>query len=292
MTDALGLALLAGALAAFNPCGFALLPAYLTMQVAGAERPVRRAVRFTVGMAVGFVAVFGVAGLALAPLSALGRWLPVVTVLLGVALLVAGVALLAGRSLGPAMHVKGTAPTGTWRSQIGYGATFALASLSCTLAPFLAVTSAALRSGSVPGVVASFLAYALGMAAVVGALALLAATASAQVARVRRATPVITRVSGVLMVLAGAYVTWYGVYELRVLDGGAASDPVVGAALGVQGWLVRTVSDAGAGFVALLGVAVLLVVLVPVGLGRGAGRARRRRRAPDAAARARSPAER
>jgi len=274
VTDTLALALLAGALAAFNPCGFALLPAYLTMQVAGAERPVRRAVRFTVGMAVGFVAVFGVAGLALAPLTALGRWLPVVTVLLGVALLVAGVALLAGRSLGLAVHVKGTAPTGTWRTQIGYGATFALASLSCTLAPFLAVTSSALRSGSVPGVVASFLAYALGMAAVVGALALLAATASAQVARVRRATPVITRVSGALMVLAGAYVTWYGVYELRVLNGGPATDPVVSAALGVQGWLVRTVSDAGAGFVALLGVVVLLAVVVPVGI------ARRRTRSP------------
>lgn len=264
MTDTLALALLAGALAAFNPCGFALLPAYLTIQVADADRPARRAVRFTVGMAVGFVAVFGVAGLALSPLTALGRWLPVVTVALGVALLAAGGALLAGRSLGLAVHVRGTAPTGTWRTQIGYGVTFALASLSCTLAPFLAVTSTALRSGSVPGVVASFLAYALGMAAVVGALALLAATASAQVARVRRATPVITRVSGVLMVLAGAYVTWYGVYELRVLNGGPASDPVVSAALGVQGWLVRTVSDAGAGFVALVGVAVLLAVAAPL----------------------------
>lgn len=207
MTDTLALALLAGALAAFNPCGFALLPAYLTIQVADTDRPARRAVRFTVGMAVGFVAVFGVAGLALSPLTALGRWLPVVTVALGVALLAAGGALLAGRSLGLAVHVRGTAPTGTWRTQIGYGVTFALASLSCTLAPFLAVTSTALRSGSVPGAVASFLAYALGMAAVVGALALLAATASAQVARVRRATPVITRVSGVLMVLAGAYLS-------------------------------------------------------------------------------------
>lgn len=264
MTDILALALLAGALAAFNPCGFALLPAYLTIQVADTDRPARRAVRFTVGMAVGFVAVFGVAGLALSPLTALGRWLPVVTVALGVALLAAGGALLAGRSLGLAVHVRGTAPTGTWRTQIGYGVTFALASLSCTLAPFLAVTSTALRSGSVPGVVASFLAYALGMAAVVGALALLAATASAQVARVRRVTPVITRVSGVLMVLAGAYVTWYGVYELRVLNGGPASDPVVSAALGVQGWLVRTVSDAGAGFVALVGVAVLLAVAAPL----------------------------
>ncbi len=211
-------------------------------------------------MAIGFVAVFGVAGLALAPLSALGRWLPVVTVVLGLALVAAGVAMLAGRGFGLALHVKGTAPVGTWRSQIGYGATFALASLSCTLAPFLAVTSAALRSASIPGVVATFVVYALGMASVVGALAVLAATASAQVARIRRATPVITRVSGVLMVLAGLYVTWYGIYELRLLNGGAGGDPVVDAALRVQGSLVRFVDGVGAGGVAVLATTLVVVV--------------------------------
>jgi cytochrome c biogenesis protein CcdA len=260
MIEALPLALLAGAAAAFNPCGFALLPAYLGLQVTGTRRPVVRALRFTAGMAIGFVVVFGVAGLALAPLSALGRWLPVVTVVLGLVLVAAGVAMLAGRGFGLTLHVKGTAPAGTWRSQIGYGATFALASLSCTLAPFLAVTSAALRSASILGVVVTFVAYALGMASVVGVLALLAATASAQVARIRRATPVITRVSGVLMVLAGLYVSWYGVYELRLLNGGSGGDPVVDSALRVQGALVRLVDGAGAGGIAVL--ASVLAVLV------------------------------
>jgi len=71
----LALALLAGAVAAFNPCGFALLPAYLSLLVAdgpsgepppaGGHRTlsaVRTALRFTSGMTVGFVAVFGAFG--------------------------------------------------------------------------------------------------------------------------------------------------------------------------------------------------------------------------------------
>ncbi len=103
--------------------------------------------------------------------------------------------------------------------------------------------------------------YALGMASVVGVLALLAATASAQVARIRRATPVITRVSGVLMVLAGLYVTWYGIYELRLLNGGAVGDPVVDAALRVQGSLVRLVDGVGAGGIAVLTAALAVVVV-------------------------------
>lgn len=277
MSGTLALALLAGAAAAFNPCGFALLPAYLAVQVTGADRPLVRAARFTAGMAGGFVAVFGIAGLALAPLSAAGRWLPVVTVALGAALVAGGVALLLGR--GPALwHVRGRAPGASWRAQLGYGVTFALASLSCTLAPFLAVTTVALRTGRVAGLVAAFLTYAAGMAAVVGVLAVLAATASAWVARVRRATPVVLRVSGVLLVLAGLYAAYYGVYELRVLHGGAGGaglDPVVGAALRVQGWLVRRVQEVGAPGLVVLAVALGVIGLGAVGLSAVATRRRR-----------------
>ena len=62
---ALSLAILAGALAAFNPCGFALLPAYLISLVVDKEiqqsksERYRRALKFTVAMTLGFIAVFG-----------------------------------------------------------------------------------------------------------------------------------------------------------------------------------------------------------------------------------------
>jgi len=68
----LTLAFVAGAVAAFNPCGFALLPAYLTMLVAspdgepGRGAAAARALRFTAGMTVGFVAVFGAFALVIA----------------------------------------------------------------------------------------------------------------------------------------------------------------------------------------------------------------------------------
>ncbi len=264
----LTLAFVAGAVAAFNPCGFALLPAYLTMLVAspdgepGRGAAAARALRFTAGMTVGFAAVFGAFALVIAPLAvSIERWLPVLTVVLGVALLGLGAWLLSGREMRlPAMRRGGTAPGRSWSSKVGYGVTFALASLSCTIAPFLAVTTTALRTGSVPGVVLAFVLYALGMGSVVGVLAIAAATASSSIlARLRRASPVISRLSGALLLLAGAYVAWYGWFELRVLGGQQVSDPVVTGAIGVQSWLTRLVAGLGTGGVAAVATVVLAV---------------------------------
>ena len=60
--DTLGLALGAGLVAAVNPCGFALLPAYLSMFVLEEHRQrsvaVVRALRATAALTLGFAAVF------------------------------------------------------------------------------------------------------------------------------------------------------------------------------------------------------------------------------------------
>jgi cytochrome c biogenesis protein CcdA len=74
----LALALAAGTLAAVNPCGFALLPAYLSFLVIGDGDPGRgsavgRALAATAAMTVGFVAVFGVFGLVVAPVAGVDR---------------------------------------------------------------------------------------------------------------------------------------------------------------------------------------------------------------------------
>lgn len=265
-------ALLAGAVAAFNPCGFALLPAYLGLLVSGGPgegapartlAAVQRAARFAAGMTVGFVAVFGLFGAVVTSLAvSVQRYLPVVTVVIGVLLVALGGWLLTGRALAiPGLAGRGSAPTASWFSQVGYGVSFALASLSCTVAPFLAVTTSSLSSGGAFGVLATFVSYALGMGAVVLALALAAATASTSViAGMRRAGPVITRFSGLLLVAAGAYVAWYGWFEIRVLAGTATADPVVSAAVTVQSAISRFVAGLGAG--TLLGMGVLLVLAV------------------------------
>jgi cytochrome c biogenesis protein CcdA len=67
--------------------------------------------------------------------------------MIGVLLVGVGTWLVAGRHLAlPGLAGRGTAPTAGWWSQVGYGVSFALASLSCTIAPFLAVTAGRARA--------------------------------------------------------------------------------------------------------------------------------------------------
>ena len=268
----LTLALVAGAVAAFNPCGFALLPAYLSLLVASAPEgagrtgqlaAIGRAGRFTAGMTTGFVAVFGLFGLVAAPFAlALQRSLPVLTVVVGAFLVATGLWLLAGRSLTiPRLVRWGRAPGRGWGSQIGYGATFALASLSCTVGPFLAVTAGAVSSGGPAAAVVTYVAYGVGMGAVVGVLALASATASAGlIVRLRRAAPVIARASGALLLLAGVYLAWYGWFELRVLAGATTRDPIVGAATAAQSPLASAVAALGAPLLAVVALVVAAVL--------------------------------
>ncbi len=276
----LALALVAGAVAAVNPCGFALLPAYLALLVAppgdGAAPPtargqVLRAARFSTAMTVGFVAVFGAFGAVIAQLSlSLERYLPVLTLAIGVGLIGLGLWLLRGghvpgiKRLGRA----GRAPGTSLGSQVVYGAGFAAASLSCTIGPFLAVTGAASRTGNTAGVLLTFVVYALGMGAVVGVLAVTVALAHGSiVGRLRRATPVIERLSGALLVVAGAYVAWYAWFEIRVLAGRATGDPVIDVAIRLQSQLSRLVAGLGPVVLTVLaaGLAAVLVLAALVG---------------------------
>lgn len=253
------LALAAGLVAALNPCGFAMLPAYLALLVgdgpsADAGRSnraaaVRRALTMTAAMTAGFVAVFGGFALLVVPLAlSIQEYLPWVTVVVGVLLVAIGLWLASGRELAlGAPRSLGGAPSTSVRSMVGYGVAYAVASLSCTVGPFLAIMSTTFTSvGAVQGV-AVFVVYALGMGLVVGVLALAVALArGALVAKVRRALPYVTRASGVLLVLAGAYVTYFGVYELRLFAGRTSgADPVIDAALEVQGVAVRWVQQLG-----------------------------------------------
>ena len=277
----LAFALAAGLVAALNPCGFAMLPAYLALVVLGDDPGeagrgrggvVARALVATGLMALGFLVVFGAFGLIVAPLaSSLQRYLPTVTVVIGVVMVVLGVWLLTGREFAALLPRPGRgAPTGRLGSMFGYGVAYAIASLSCTIGPFLAVTTSSFAAGSVIGGVAGFLAYGLGMALVVGVLAVTVALAGHGAAvRARRLLPYVNRAAGALLVLVGLYVGYYGVYELRLyFGGGSAQDPVVAAAGAIQQTLSGWVDTVGA-----LPVAATLVVLVA-----GAALVHRRRR--------------
>ena len=248
--------------AAVNPCGFAMLPAYLLLVVRGEQNSKRssllggvgRALGATAGMALGFFTVFGVFGaLTISAATTVQRYLPYATVVIGVVLVALGIWLLSGREL-TALTPRPLGPRWAPKQQgsrivgmYGYGISYAIASLSCTIGPFLAVTAAGLRSGSIVTGVSIYLAYVAGLTLVVGVLAVAAATASSALAdRLRRILPFINRIGGALLVLVGLYVGYYGLYELRLLNTAAdPQDAVITAAGRLQGELAGWVHQHG-----------------------------------------------
>lgn len=274
-----GLAFAAGLVAALNPCGFAMLPAYLLLVVGGqdGERShspagVGRALAATAGMALGFLTVFGLFGvLTVSAATTVQRYVPYATVVIGIVLAALGIWLLSGReltALTPRPLGPRWAPTAQGPRMLGmygYGISYAIASLSCTVGPFLAVTGAGLRSGSVVTGVSIYLAYVAGLTLIVGVLAIAAATASSALAdRLRRVLPLVNRIGGALLVLVGLYVGYYGLYEVRLLSAtGDPRDAVVAAAGRLQGALAGWVHQHGmwpwiAALVTLLAAAALL----------------------------------
>lgn len=278
------IAVVAGMLAVLNPCGFALLPGYVALLVASGDDPgagspgarwrsLRRALSSTVAMTSGFVLVFAGFGLVVTPLAlSVEPYLPWVTVVAGAVLVGLGGWLLSGRDVSLVLPKPGAGqPVRSLRWAAVYGLSYAIASLSCTIGPFLALVTSALSTTSAVGMVTVFLAYAAGMGLVVAVVSVATALARDTVAaRLRRALPYVTRASGALLVLAGAYVTYYGWFELRVFSGAAPEDPLVGTATDLQADLSRWLQGLGPGWVA-----AALALLLAAGAATAVWRARR-----------------
>lgn len=266
-----GFAFVAGTVATVNPCGFALLPAYLARRIGvedGAGRgadAVARALLVGAVTTVGFMVVFGTIGTAigLGARELIGV-LPWAGVTIGAALMVAGAAVLSGRHIAlrlPGVR-RGVGRVGV-RGDLVFGLGYGAASLSCTLPIFLAATGTAV-TGSVAESVFSFLAYAAGMGTILTALAVAAALSQKGLAlALRRVVPYVNRASGALLLLAGAYVVYYWAFFLlpgadsrtggrSVIDGGGLASGRIAT------WL--TSSNGKVAAVVLLAGIVALVV--------------------------------
>jgi cytochrome c-type biogenesis protein len=277
------LALSAGMLGAVNPCGFALLPAYLSVLISSAPLPptraVLRALRCTAALTVGYVVVFGAFGLVLTPIAGeIQPRLPWVTVAFGLALAGLGVRLALGGALPAFPAVRAPRLTGSAWSMVVFGMAYAIASLGCAVGPFLALVVSSLRAGSIGAGLLLYLAYAAGMGLVVGVTAVaVALLRTSLVTRARRLLGVVPRAGGVLLVICGLYVAYYGWYELRLARDLrlAGRDPIVAAAGRAQQWLAGLVDSLGAPALALLLAVLVLGSLI-------AGLVRHRRALPPA----------
>lgn len=273
----------AGLLAPVNPCGFAMLPAFLGYYVSGSSGGEdgrspsflgRLSQGFGVGAAVsgGFAGAFIVAaGLVAAGLRPLVRYVPWAAVAIGVALVVLGVGLLAGRHVGVGAGERlRPGDARTYRRMVVFGAAYAVASLSCTLAIFLVVVAQALATASWLGTAAVLLAYGAGAATVLTALSVSVALSKGTLAKkLRRTLPAVERLGGALLVVSGLYLV---AYWLPVLTGSVPGRSVASISQRFSGQLTDLV-DANRGFLG-----ALAFVLLTVGVSLAARHRRTRRR--------------
>lgn len=257
----------AGLLATVNPCGFAMLPAFLAYYLGDTDDPehtpgflARLAQGLGVGLAVsaGFAGVFMAAGLLVsAGLRSLVRVVPWAAVVIGAALAVVGLAMVAGRHLGFSVGERLRPGQGRgYRHIVVFGAAYALASLSCTLAVLLAVVAQATATDNPLQMLGVFAAYGLGAASVLVTLAVSAALAKAAFARaVRRLLPVAGRLAGGVLVASGVYLI---AYWLPALGGSSRGSPLGGFAEDVSSRLTGLL-DANRGLFATLGLGFLVL---------------------------------
>ncbi len=209
----------AGMVATVNPCGIAMLPAYISYYLATEEdisthdvRHLWRALLVGTVVAAGFVVLFAVAGV----FVSLGAYVlmtatPWIGLSIGVALTLLGIWLFAGNRLRvPGLPHLQVSRQRSLRAMFLYGIAYGLASLSCTLPIFLGVVGTAFAQTGVLQGVGQFLAYGLGMGAVLmGLTAGLALFREAALTSVRRVIPFVERGSAAFLAAAGVYIVYY-----------------------------------------------------------------------------------
>jgi cytochrome c biogenesis protein CcdA len=187
--------------------------------VAAPRSGVAQALRVSGIVSAGFLVVFGVTGLLVnAGVRTVIDIIPYLALGVGIIMIGLGIAVFRGLelSIGFLKVGRGASARDT-KSVFGFGVSYAVASLSCTLPIFLGVTATTFRNSNLASGVSVFAAYALGMGLVLMVLTVAIALArQTLVSRLRSAMRWVNPVSAVLLLVAGAYVAYYGWYELRV----------------------------------------------------------------------------
>lgn len=278
MIDApLAVAFGAGMLATVNPCGFAMLPAYLSYflgdvgpdgKVTDSGVGVVRALGVGATVSAGFMSLFAVAGILLSWLSVgvydIAPWL---TMVIAVGLILLGVAMLAGwEPVISLPHLEKGGRDRTFRSMFLFGVSYGVASLGCTLPVFVATVSGTMRRHDTLSGIVVYVAYGLGMAVVLMALTVAIAGARLSLVRTLRGIlPYVSRIAGALVLVAGIYIGWYGLLEVRTrrststVSGGRAVNTVTGWSGSIANWVDR-VGPVQIGLVLGLVIAVALFV--------------------------------
>ncbi|KAF0996421.1 hypothetical protein BJQ97_03111 [Geobacillus sp. TFV-3] len=160
MDVSMGIVFSAGVVAALNPCGVALLPAFIVYLMGGEEAHWTKGVQAGIMMTLGFLSIFLPIGLLMSLFQGvIGRYLSAAVTMMGLLLILAGIWMWLGREFrmaNPFRVKKGSHPA--WSFYL-YGIAYAITSLGCTLPMFFLTVASALLAGDLAGGMTRFAAY-------------------------------------------------------------------------------------------------------------------------------------
>ena len=215
----------AGVVSAVNPCGFAMLPAYLGLYMSTGiyEKDSTHYGKMIlkglfIGCCVGlgvlslFLFVGLITGFALNFIRSIMEW---VGLLLGVGLITIGIWLMNGGRLytGLTARIGQSIGNPTQISLKGFflfGVSYGVASLSCTLPIFLSVVGINLNGSSIYDSMMQFALYGAGMGAMILFVTLsMAILKGVMIRYIKLALPYVERIGFFLVVLSGMYIVFY-----------------------------------------------------------------------------------
>ncbi|MDC0035367.1 hypothetical protein OAJ44_03280 [Chloroflexi bacterium] len=213
----------AGTVAAFNPCGAAMFPAYVGFHLSKSSDSrsplfiLAKGLLTGITLAIGFVVVFGIFGILMAVgFSFIGSLLPFIGLSVGVFISVTGCWLLiTKRSLSIALFNRLSFGSFGGMYQIFlFGIAYALASLSCALPVFLSalgiVIGTGVSTGTLINVVIGSFAYSLGMGLIMMSVTIAVLYFEDATQRlISMLIPYVEIIGKLSMVVAGAYIAIY-----------------------------------------------------------------------------------
>lgn len=276
----IGTTLTAGAVAAFNPCGFAMLPAYLgyflgldSEDETNTAHNIARAIAVGVTLTLGFVLFFGLIGILTSTIFSQGaifEKIPYVTLVFGILLIPLGIAMVFGFE--PKLNIPRLQKGGKTRdlpSIFMFGLSYAAVSLSCTAPIFLGTVIGSFTRKSFFEGLGAFFAYAIGMGLVITVLTLAMAVFRSGVANAfRKVLPYVNKVSGVLLVLTGIFLIIYARWELSTFsgDGEISTGFLIEESTALQARVTNWVNNFGGTRLALIVAAIIAAAVAWAGL--------------------------
>ena len=215
----------AGVVSAVNPCGFAMLPAYLGLYMSTSiyEKDSTHYGKMIlkglfIGCCVGlgvlslFLFVGLITGFALNFIRSIMEW---VGLLLGVGLITIGIWLMNGGRLYTSLTARigqsiGNPTQISLKGFFLFGVSYGVASLSCTLPIFLSVVGINLNGSSIYDSMMQFALYGAGMGAMILVVTLsMAILKGVMIRYIKLALPYVERIGFFLVVLSGMYIVFY-----------------------------------------------------------------------------------